>query len=1144
TTALATAHTHHITTIDWAAFFGTASAPADVLPTYPFQRRSYWLPISGGGLGLGTSVLRSPEHPLLTAVVPVAEDGTVVLAGQLSLASVPWLTDHRVGGTAVVPSAALVDVALRAGRQAGAELLEELEAGAPLVVPETGAVELQVTVGAPDQDGRRAVAVFSRRHTPDDERDGGEPWTRHATGTLAEDDGAAVTVSAAAWPPPGDVRAVAVVHDRAERAGLVRGAALLGLRAAWRDGDTWYAEVELPEEADGDGYGIHPALLDAAAQLLDAAVADDAGDTDEAFRVPAVWTGVRLHAQGATRLRVTLTRTGPEAVWLVAADPAGVPVLSAAALAPGALPTALAAGHTKDLYHLAWLPHTEDGGTAPGSTGVIGHPADLDLLDEVPEVVLAPVPEDGGLQEVLGLTLDLVRRWVTDERFTGRRLAVVTRRAVAAGPGEHLADLAAAAVWGLVRSAQSEHPGRFRLVDVDGDIEVASGAHADSGLAAALASDAPQLAVRDGRLYEPRFAPFAPVAAPLPDGPWRLAVSGREPALLPDSKAGAPLAAGQVRVAVRAVALDADSLAAALSGQEPVGTEGSGVVLETGPEVTGLTPGDRVMGLLPEGAGLTSVTDRRLLAPVPADWTFAEAAAAVLAFLGADEDGEPAPGGDRPLDVLRERGPARTGERLAALAELFAGGGIGPLPVTAFDVREAADAVAGLDSAGPAGTVVLTVTPRLDPEGTVLITGGTGTLGAHLARHLVTTHGARHLLLIGRRGPDAPGATQLAEELRTHGAHVTITACDAGDPDDLTRLLADIPDDHPLTAVFHTAGTADNAPVEELTADQLAGVVRGKAEAAHHLHLLTRSADLAAFVLYSSIGGLLGNPGQANYAAANVHLDALAHLRRSQGLPATSLSWPLWLETSGITGQMDQAQLDVVGRLGLTPLTSARGLELLDAALEHRAPALIPVRVDTARLRALPVAPLLLRALVRTPRRATASGDARPALAERVAGLAAEERDAIVLAAVTTTVADVLGHTHEDSVGTRHSFKELGFDSLTAVEFRNRLSAATGLSLSATLVYDHPTPAALAAHVAGQLAPARPPTDAMAELERLEAAVAQLPADAADRGALGRRLQALVRTLSGTTTHEADGDLDSATDDELFEALNSELGVS
>ncbi|MGW2788176.1 SpnB-like Rossmann fold domain-containing protein, partial [Streptomyces populi] len=750
TTALATAHTHGTTTIDWAAFFGTASAPVDALPTYPFQRRSYWLPVSGGGLGLGPSGLRSPEHPLLTAVVPVAEDGTLVLTGQLSLALAPWLADHRVGGTAVVPSAALVDLALRAGRQAGAELLEELEVRAPLVVPETGPVELQVTVGSPDEDGRRAVTVFSRRHVPDDEPDDGEPWTRHATGTLAEDDGAATAVSAAAWPPPGVAQDVAAVHDRAERGGLLRGAALLGLRAAWRDDDTWYAEVDLPEDADGDGYGVHPALLDAAGQLLDPAVADGAEGADEAFRVPVVWAGVRLYARGATRLRVTVTRTGPEAVRLVATDPAGVPVLSAASLTPGALPTALAAGHTEDLYHLAWLPHTENGGTAPGSTSVIGHPADLDLLDEVPEVVLAPVPEEGDLQEVLGLTLDLLRRWATDERFTGRRMAVVTRRAVVTRPGEHLSDLAAAAVWGLVRSAQSEHPGRFRLIDIDGHAVDVSGTDAEStGLTAALASDAPQLAVRDGQLYEPRFARFTPGAPPLPEGPWRLAAAGRELVLLPDPKAGAALTAGQVRVAVRAVALDSPGLAAALTGEhgrEPVGTEGSGVVLETGPDVTGLAPGDRVMGLLPEGAALASVTDRRLLAPVPADWTFAEAAAATLAFLCADADGEPAPGGDRPLDVLRDRGPAHVGERLAGLAKLFARGEIGPLPVTAFDVREAAEAAVHLDSAGPAGNVVLTVTPPLDPEGTVLITGGTGTLGTHLARHLVTTHGARHLL--------------------------------------------------------------------------------------------------------------------------------------------------------------------------------------------------------------------------------------------------------------------------------------------------------------------------------------------------------------------------------------------------------------
>ncbi|MFJ4695968.1 SDR family NAD(P)-dependent oxidoreductase, partial [Streptomyces sp. NPDC088766] len=357
-------------------------------------------------------------------------------------------------------------------------------------------------------------------------------------------------------------------------------------------------------------------------------------------------------------------------------------------------------------------------------------------------------------------------------------------------------------------------------------------------------------------------------------------------------------------------------------------------------------------------------------------------------------------------------------------------------------------------------------------EGTVLITGATGTLGTVLARHLVTTHGARNLLLVSRRGPDAPGATELKDELRTLGAEATLAACDVSDKDSLANVLARIPADRPLSAVIHTAGVLDDTVLTDLTPERLNAVLAAKADAAWHLHELTQDLELSAFVLYSSIAGLIGNAGQANYAAANTYLDALAQHRTALGLPGVSLAWGLWNQTSTISGELGDADLQRIKRLGLLPLATDEAMQLFDSAVAGTEPVLAVSRIDTAALRAQPQAPTpLLRALVPAgPRRANDTrSDAAASLAQRLETLSREEREQALVDLVRTQVAAVLGHADAGAVDPQRAFQELGFDSLTAVELRNQLNSTTGLRLPSTLIFDHPSPAALAAHLASEL---------------------------------------------------------------------------
>ncbi|WP_396230664.1 SDR family NAD(P)-dependent oxidoreductase [Frankia sp. ACN1ag] len=449
---------------------------------------------------------------------------------------------------------------------------------------------------------------------------------------------------------------------------------------------------------------------------------------------------------------------------------------------------------------------------------------------------------------------------------------------------------------------------------------------------------------------------------------------------------------------------------------------------------------------------------------------------------------------------------------------------------------------------------------RLDPSGTVLITGGGGTLGALVARHLVAHGGVRNLLLVSRRGPAAAGAAELEAELSAQGAQVTVTACDVTDRDQVAALVASVPADRPLTAVVHTAGVLDDGVIGSLTPQRLDLVLRPKVDAAWHLHELTADQDLAEFVLFSSVAGTFGNPGQGSYAAANAFLDALAARRHAQGRPATSLAWGLWSRTSAMTGTLDRVDRGRLTRAGLVAMSDEEGLALLEAGLASSRAALVAARVDLSRLRAQARADLphhLFAGLVGLPVRsaggsAAGAADGESPFLRRLAEAPDAQRADLVLALVRGTLATVLGHSDAAAatMDPQRGLLEMGLDSLTAVELRNRLHAATALRLPSTLAFDYPTPAALADHLLAALTPEAAALGGLplAALDQLEAALDPGSATDADHARVALRLQNLLRRWNadrngnGSAVPEDSVDLATATDDELFKALDNEFG--
>jgi acyl transferase domain-containing protein/NADPH:quinone reductase-like Zn-dependent oxidoreductase/acyl carrier protein len=1263
-TSVGQAHSNGVT-VDWTGVFA-GGQPVD-LPTYAFQHESYWFTPARGVMdatGLGQAGI---DHPLLGAVVALPETGGVVVTGRLARSAQPWLVDHAVNGTVLVPGAALVELALSAGDQVGAGHLDELLLSAPLLLPEQGGVRVQVIVGGPEEDERRPVTIYSR----DESAPHDAPWTQHAAGVVGPDQPAGAA-ELAAWPPAGaEPVDVDGLYDELAEAGFNYGPAFQGLQRVWRRGEDVFAEVTLP--GDAADFGVHPALLDAALHGM------LAGRENVEVRLPFSWAGVGLHATGATSVRVRLTPTGDDSMSVHLADPTGAPVATVTALTTRPLTADALATQSHGQQSLFGLEWTQVEGVESGALAALGSDSlgltssfvDLSALIDsgsTPDTVLYSVPVATAepavaVRAVTGAVLGMVQAWLAADELADATLVFVTRGAVATDHHSDV-DLAQAAVWGLVKTAQSEHPNRFGLLDLDD--------HPDTLAAIPAALAEPQIAIRAGQPLANRLTRAGsdgelvpPVGAPV----WRL--DGRDKGTLDGIRFVScpqvlePLAEGEVRVQVRAAGLNfRDPLIAlgVIEGPEVQRGEGGGVVLEVGPGVTGLAPGDHVFGFIGGSFGPVAVTDHRILRRMPRGWTFEQAASVPVTYLtayyglkelakvgpgdkvlihaaaggvgtaavqlarslGAEVFGTASPGkwdalramgladdhiassrtlefeqrflaatdgqgvdvvldclsgdfvdtslrllprGGRFIEIgktdvrdatevaeahpgveyrafdLIEAGAKRLGEMLDELAGLFDGGVLELAPITTWEITRAVEAFRFLSQAKQIGKIVLTLPRPLDPDGTVLITGGTGVLGAALARHLVTTHGVRHLVLTSRRGLTAEGATGLRDELAELGATVTIAACDTADRDALAKLLADL--ERPLTGVVHAAGVLDDAIIESLTPQHLDTVLRPKVDAALNLHELTKDMDLAMFVLFSSAAGIMGTPGQANYAAANAAVDALAQYRRARGLPATALAWGLWEQASGMTGHLDETDLARLRRAGTVPLSTEEGMALFDTATGLDRAVVVPMKLEIAALQGQNVPPIL-RSLVRVKRTAQSADPAQAsALRHRLASMSAAEQDRTLLELVNTNVAAVLGHSSTDAITRNRAFTELGFDSLTAVELRNRLNAATGLRLPATLVFDYPTPGTLAKLLGSELVQdAVDPVDSLlGELDRVAAA-----ALAAADGSARDQVVARLRTLLASVTDDQSGEdvqaqLESSTDDELFDFIEKNLGV-
>jgi polyketide synthase 7 len=1239
--------------VDWRGAFVSGSQVE--LPTYAFQRRRFWLPpmeVGGGDLaGLG---LAGAEHGLLGAVVQRPDSGGVVLTGRLSMAADPWLADHAVAGVVLFPGAGFVELALRAGDEVGCSVVEELTLSAPLLLPAADGVRVQVVVGAPDGAGRRAVSMYSLGAQT------GSEWTLHAAGALS----AAAPAPAAdlsVWPPVGATPVdVADAYELLAGRGYEYGPAFRGLRAMWRLGNEVFAEVAVPEVAGvkAGGFGIHPVLVDAALHAMGVA-----GQQTETM-LPFSWQGVCLHAAGASRARVRIAPVGVGAVSVELADAAGLPILSVRELVVRPVSAAQLSVVTSPragggLFEVVWTPvalqhnDTAYDGVAvwqPGSAadGVVGS-------------VYAAA------HELLGV----LQSWLAGD---GPGVLVVQTREAVGLAGEDVTDLAGAAVWGLVRSAQAENPGRVVLLDSDGSLDVTE----------VIGCGEPQLLVRSGVAHAARLT-AARTALELPPGEWRITAGGAgtlEDLVVQSCPLVAP-AAGQFRVAVSAVGVNFRDVLVALGmypGGGELGVEGAGVVVEVGPGVAGLAVGDEVMGLLGV-VGSEAVVDARLVTPVPSGWSLPQAAGVPVVFLtawyglsvlaglragervlvhaatggvgmaavqlarhwgaevfatashgkwdtlramGFDDDhigdtrslefeekflrttggagvdvvlnslaGEfldaslrlLVSGGRfiemgktdlrdpeavaaehhgvryRAFDLI-EAGSDRTAAMLAELMTLFAARVLTPLPVKAFDVRCAAAAYRFVSQARQIGKVVLTASDTSLAGSTVLVTGGTGMAGSAVAAHLVARYGVAHVVLVSRSGAEAQGVADLVARLEDAGAQVSVAACDVADRDAVAALIAGLPDQYPLKGVFHAAGTLDDGLIASLTPQRVDTVLRAKVDGAWNLHELTRDLDLSAFVMFSSMAGIVGTAGQGNYAAANSFLDGLAGYRRAQGLAGLSVAWGLWEQASAMTQHLAERDKARMTRVGLAPLSTEHALRLFDTAMRTDRPVLVAARLDPAALAGQgPALPTVLSQLVARPTRrvideADTTAASMTSLATRLHGLSADQRQRQLVDLVRGNAATVLGRPNAADINSASVFQDLGFDSLTAVELRNRLKSATGLSLSPTLIFDYPTPLVLAEHLDTRLVTttgaAEP--DLMARFNdvtrELQTLLNQADWKPEDKAHLTARMQTLLTTLRAhpnpydpsDPASTNDADIHSATESQLFAILDEELG--
>ncbi|MET3805476.1 acyl transferase domain-containing protein/acyl carrier protein [Nakamurella sp. UYEF19] len=953
------------------------------LPPYAFDHERFWVQtVASSGDASAIGQIRT-DHPLVAAAVSLPDSDALLMTGRIDRDTTRWIVDHAVRGTTILPGTALLELALDAGRRVGLPMVADLTAEAPLVVPESSSLHLRVMVsGTPEsQDGSRTVTIHTRNAAADED----EPWTRHAAGTLAAagapgpDAGQAPDV-APIWPPTG-VEPIELdsFYDNLFDSGLEYGPAFQGLVSAWHRGTEIFATVAAPESlrSELDSFTVHPALLDAVqhAIALGDFLSGDGTEGDGAA-LPFAWTDATATRLPATELHAHLRPAGPDSIAIDVTDEQGRTVFSTSSLAvrriSAAQLAAAAGGSPTDLYQLRWVPWSVPTGSTGSSVDVavlgpdrlglqelgLSRAATLADLPTAAVVLHDPLAgcdrssDHAGVlaRQQAAITLDLLQRFLADDGLRNSRLVVLLRGAVTTVDDGVAPDPVAAAIWGLLRSAITENPGRFALIDVDES--------SVSCLPSVATSDEDQVVLRDGVGHLPRLAK----------------------------------------------------------------------------------------------------ADR---------------------------------GADSPLDL--------------------------------------------------AG------------DGRLLITGGTGTLGALLARHLVTDSGITQLLLAGRRGADAEGVGELVDELTAAGADIQVVGCDVTDPVQVDALFAQ----HRISAVVHAAGMLSDSLLHLLTPEALEQVMRPKVDAAWNLH--RAAAPGTPMVFFSSTAGIFGGPGQANYAAANVFLDSLAQVRSNQGAPAVSLAWGLWETASGMTAHLGDADTDRMSSGGMVSLPSGQALALFDAAVTCGHPLQVPVKLDSAVLRRLAEQQMLsplLTGLVKIPaKREGASTSGR--LLNTLAGKDPQERLEVLLELVTAQVATVLSIPSVDSISSGRPLKDLGFDSLTAVQLRNRLAEVTGLRLAPTLVFDYPTPNHIAAMLAEELVVPDAGTIALdsilADIARLEGtlgALGALGASGADeaRARVTARLHELLGSAALESAAAEPGEdvrtrLAEATDDDMFDMLD-ELGLS
>ncbi|RJO71755.1 SDR family NAD(P)-dependent oxidoreductase [Nocardia panacis] len=892
--------------VDWVGFY-PANSGID-LPTYPFQHQTYWL---DGSLDTSSRT----GHPLINASVEL-EDGGVIYQGQISTQRHSWLLDHIVHERVVVPGTTWVELVSWAGRQVGCTEVAELTHHAPLVLPSGIFVQIQLHILGPDRADRREFSLRCRA-----ERSPGAPWVTLARGIVSVPDHLATVtaeIAVATWPPEGaqPLDSEDYYPSVARKGFYGWGLAFHSLRKVWRRDDEIFAEIRYADSLDSGSFDLHPALFDAtmhalgvdgAPETLSGLVADEGTDYARP-RIPFMWRGVAIRAQGRRAIRVRIAESSEEGVSITLFDDSGQVVgtirgMVLLAVSGEQLRSSAGIDQIDSLYEITW-------NTTPTASSYVDWPsgwmgvaaADLAFSGsnyesmsaltaavrsggDIPELVLMQcehgVRDDAGTaaSRAVVSAVAAIQEWLSEPMLTSCRLVLVTR-GMAVPLDESAGEPAQSAVWGLVRSAQAEHPGRIVLVDVDDEEDSLR------ALPGYLAEDTPepQFVVRRGQRLVPRLA----------------------------------------------------------------------------------------------------------------------------------------------------------------------------------RVRATSDALSSFD-----------------PHGTVLITGGTGTLGAQVARHLAERYSVPRLILVSRRGPSANGAAELASELKRLGADVEILACDVSDREALAAMLRNLTTRYRVTTVVHAAGVIDDAVISELDASRIEMVFRPKASAAWHLHQLTMELELEKFVLFSAAAGTIGSVGQANYAAANAFLDGLACHRRDIGLPAISLAWGLWDDRSGMTAHLTGVDRERISRQGITGLSNAHGLALFDASLSYDRPCLVPAGIDAAKLGDVATLSPVFRSLTAKRLNSNASQE-QPnpdrSSAHELRVKTGRERERAVHDLLVANIAAVIGRPGE-SIDSDAPFREIGLDSLMAIELRHRLSTATELPLSATFAFDHPTVQAVSRYLCGLLDSTAPEGD-------------------------------------------------------------------